>query len=149
MTDSVEPWVGPRWSTACIPSAISSTASAYESERLDLRCCVATASEHAQDRIEHGIQFLAYVFGEEAENEVAILLKQSIFPSVTAVGHGIGEMLSAIDPHLALAVVKTMQAACVLGDGPPPRDGQREKQRVESWIVEALAHVLARGQNDA
>jgi hypothetical protein len=32
------------------------------------------SSKHSLDRIEHGVQVLAYVLGKEAQNEVAVLL---------------------------------------------------------------------------
>ena len=54
-----------------------------------------------------------------------------------------------IDADLALAVVQPVQAAHILGDGAPPRNGQRQKQRVEPRVVEAFANVFARGQQHA
>jgi hypothetical protein len=43
--------------------------------------------------------------------------------------------------------METMQPACVLHERPLPGDRQREKQRVEARIVEALADVAAGGQD--
>jgi hypothetical protein len=50
---------------------------------------VATPSEHPQDRIEHGIQFLAYVLGQKAQHEVAMLLQQLVLPSIATIGNRI------------------------------------------------------------
>ena len=56
----------------CIGDSI--TASPYESEGLGPRGRVTTPSEHPQDRIEHGVQFLAHILGKKAQHEVAVLL---------------------------------------------------------------------------
>ena len=42
-----------------------------------------------------------------------------------------------------------VQASDVLRDPPAPRDGQREEERVEARVIEALAEIGARGQQDA
>jgi hypothetical protein len=55
-----------------------------------------TPSKHPQDRIEHGIQVLAYVLGKKAQHEVAVLLQQLVLPSVATVRDRIREVLSAI-----------------------------------------------------
>ena len=41
-----------------------------------------------------------------------------------------------------------MQPAGILGDGPPPRDGKRQEQRVQARIVESFSYVLAGRQDD-
>ena len=74
---------------------MSFAASPYEFERLDP--CLATPRKHPQDRIEHGIQFLAYVLGKKAQHEVAVLLQQLVLPSVATVRDRIREVLSAIE----------------------------------------------------
>ena len=53
-----------------------------------------------------------------------------------------------VDAHFALAVMQTVKPTRVLSDRATPRDGQREKQRVQPRVVESFAHVLARRQND-
>ena len=37
-------------------------------------CLVPTPSEHPQDNIEDGVEFLAYILGKKAQHEVAVLL---------------------------------------------------------------------------
>ena len=51
-----------------------------------------------------------------------------------------------IDLHFTLARVQPVQAAHILCDRPSPRYRQREEQRVQPWLVEALADVTASGQ---
>ncbi len=63
-----------RGSPAFGRSPASFTASPYEFERLGLRPRLPTPSEHPQDRIEHGVEFLAHVLGKKAQHEVAVLL---------------------------------------------------------------------------
>ena len=52
-----------------------------------------------QDRVEHHVEFLADVFGEEAQHEISVLLKQLIFAPIAAIGDWIGEMLGAVELH--------------------------------------------------
>jgi hypothetical protein len=73
------------------------TASSDEFERLGLCCGLATPSEHPHNRIEHGIQFLAYVLRKKAQHEVAVLLQQLVLPSIATVRDRIRVVLSAIE----------------------------------------------------
>jgi hypothetical protein len=52
-----------------------------------------------------------------------------------------------VDPNLGLARVETVQPSRVLHERALPGDGQGQKQRVEACIVEALANVATRGQD--
>ena len=54
-----------------------------------------------------------------------------------------------VDPDLGLARVEAMQPAGVLDEGALPRDRQRQKERVQAGVVEALANVPTRGQDEA
>ena len=63
--------------------------------------------------------------------------------------HGHVEIGVIVDAHLALPVVQTMQPARVLRDRSPPRDRKRQKQRVQTWVVESLANVLAGREDDS
>jgi hypothetical protein len=79
-------------------TAINSTSCAappYELERFCLRQCPAV-SKRSQDCIEHHIQLLAHILSKKSQYEVAVLLKQSILPSVATIRCGIREMLRAI-----------------------------------------------------
>jgi hypothetical protein len=42
------------------------------------------------------IEILADVFGKEAEDQITVLLKQSIFATITPVGVRVAQMLAAI-----------------------------------------------------
>jgi hypothetical protein len=53
-----------------------------------------------------------------------------------------------VDAHLALAVVQTMRSAGVLRDRSSPRDRKRQKQRVQTRIVEPLANVLTSREDE-
>ena len=54
-----------------------------------------------------------------------------------------------VDPDLGLAGMEAMQPARVLHERALPGDRQREEQRVEARIVEALADVATGGQDQA
>ena len=49
-----------------------------------------------QDGIQNLIEILTDVFGQEAEDPVAVLLQQSILATITPVGVGVAQMLPAI-----------------------------------------------------
>ena len=53
--------------------------------------------KHPHDRIEHGIQFLAYVLGKKAQHEVAVLLQQLVLASIATIDDRIREVLSAVE----------------------------------------------------
>ena len=56
-------------------------------------------SERPDDRVENQVEILADVFGEEAEHEVAVLLKELVLPSISTVGGLVAEMLAAVEFH--------------------------------------------------
>jgi hypothetical protein len=58
---------------------------------------VATPSEYPQDRIEHGVQFLAHILGKKAQHEIAVLLKQLVLAPIATIRDRIREVLSAIE----------------------------------------------------
>jgi hypothetical protein len=68
----------------------------YEPEWFRFRFSSAS-SQSVQARIQHQIQLLADVFGEEPQDEVAVLLKELILSPVAAVGGRIREVLRAIE----------------------------------------------------
>jgi len=53
--------------------------------------------QRSQDCIEHRIEVLAHVFGEEPQYEAAVFLQQEIFASVATVGLGVSQMLAAVE----------------------------------------------------
>ena len=55
--------------------------------------------------------------------------------------HGLVEIV--IDQHFAFFRMETVQAADVLCERSPPRDGHCEEQRVEAGIVEPLSDIAA------
>ena len=50
----------------------------------------------AENRVEHGVELLANVFGQEPQHEVAVLLQEQILAAVTAIGLRAVEMLRAV-----------------------------------------------------
>ena len=73
------------------------------------------------------------------EDRVADRLVTAAAPVEHPREHRDVEVRVVVDAHFALAVVQPVQPAGVLRDCAPPRDRQREEQRVEARIVEALA----------
>jgi len=61
---------------------------------------------------------------------------------------GNGRVRVVVDDHLGLALVIAVQATDVLCQCPLPGDRHRQKQSVETRIVEALAQVTAGCQNE-
>jgi hypothetical protein len=57
--------------------------------------------QRAENRIENGIEVLREVFCEKTQHDVAVLLQELVFPSITAVRRSISEMLRAVqfDDH--------------------------------------------------
>lgn len=70
--------------------------SPYEPEWFRFRLSLAP-SQSVQASVQHQVQVLANVFGEEPQDEVAVLLQELILPSVAAVGDRIREVLRAIE----------------------------------------------------
>ncbi len=58
---------------------------------------ISSSRQSVQARVQHQIQLLADVFGEEPQDEVAVLLKELILSPVAAVGGRIREVLRAIE----------------------------------------------------
>jgi hypothetical protein len=77
----------------------------------------------------------------------------SLIPATAPIKHSrqhrYVEIGVVVDAHLAFPVVQTMQPAGVLRDRPPPRDRKRQKQRVQTRVVESLANVLASRKDDS
>ena len=61
-----------------------------------LRAPATPSGECPQDIVEHRVQFLAHILGEEAQDQVPTLLQQAILPPVASIRHGIREVLRAI-----------------------------------------------------
>lgn len=63
------------------------------------RCpaALSAAAEHSEDGIEYPIGLLARVRGEEAQDEVAILLQERVLAPVPPIRLGSPEMLAAIE----------------------------------------------------
>lgn len=56
----------------------------------------AWTTQHAQDGVEDGVQIPADVFGQEAEDEVAVLLQHPVLSTVPSIGGRIRQVLRAI-----------------------------------------------------
>jgi hypothetical protein len=83
------------------------------------------------------------------EDRVADSLIPATSPVKHSCQHRYVEVGVVVDSHLALPVVETMQPAGILRDCPSPRDRKRQKQGVQTRIVESLAHVLASRKDDS
>ena len=53
-------------------------------------------AEPSQHGIEHKVKLLAHVLGEEAENEVVVLLEELVFASIPPVPDRVREMLGTV-----------------------------------------------------
>lgn len=53
--------------------------------------------EGTEDAVEDGVELFADVFGEESQDEVAVLLEEVVLAAVTAVGLGAGEMVGTVE----------------------------------------------------
>jgi len=51
----------------------------------------------ALDGIEDVIEVLSEVFGEEAEDEIPMLLERGVLATVATIGFGVGQMLPSIE----------------------------------------------------
>lgn len=63
--------------------------------------------------------------------------------------HGYRTINVIVDSHLGLVGVKSVEPPDVLLERAPPRDWQREKECIEPAVVEALADVAPRRDDDA
>jgi hypothetical protein len=70
----------------------------YEPEWFRFRFTSAS-SQSVQAGVQHQIQLLADVFGEEPQDEVAVLLKELVLSSVAAVGGRIRGVLRAVEVY--------------------------------------------------
>ena len=106
--------------------------------------------QSSQDGVEHRVEMLAHVFGQEPQDEVAVLLQQAVLAAIAAVGLGIGQVLPAvefdgdarlgaqqIDFHLPPAVKGNRQ----LGVQAEPAGGFR--QRLQPPVQERLGGTAA------
>ena len=73
--------------------------SSYETERSHGWSCQLAVIERSQNGIEHRVQFLAHVFGKEAQHEIAVLLQHLILAPVAPIRDWIREMLRAVEFH--------------------------------------------------
>ena len=75
----------------------------------------------ALDGIEDVIEVLAEVFGEEAEDEIPMLLERGILATVATIGGGISQMLTAIqfddETEFLPEEINFHSALCIKGDG--------------------------------
>lgn len=62
----------------------------------------AWTTQHAQDGVEDGVQIPADVFGQEAEDEVAVLLQHPVLSTVPSIGGRIRQVLRAIHTPVCL-----------------------------------------------
>lgn len=53
--------------------------------------------ERAVDSIENLIEVKGDVLGQEAQDEISVLLKQGVLSTIAAIGFGIGEVLGAVE----------------------------------------------------
>ena len=79
--------------------ALSRPTSSCEGERSRRRSRRLAVTERSQDGVEHQVQFLAHVFGKEAQHQIAILLQHLILAPVAPVRDRIREMLRAVEFH--------------------------------------------------
>ncbi len=61
-----------------------------------LSCSPLSVGDAAEDGVEGGVEILSEIFGEEAEDEAAVLLEQHVFAAVAAVGFRVGEVLRTV-----------------------------------------------------
>ena len=50
-------------------------------------------TQHSQDGVQHLVEIFAYVLGQKAQDEIAVLLQQPVFATVAAIRIRIGKML--------------------------------------------------------
>jgi len=63
----------------------------------DVRPRPFTPCQRLQYGIQDAIEILADILCKKSQNEIAVLLQQSVFPAITPVGFWIGEMLRTIE----------------------------------------------------
>src|SRR5216684_5533502 len=83
------------------------------------------------------------------DNRVADSLVPAATPIEHSRQHGHVQVGVVVDSYLTLAVIQAMQPSDVLRNRSPPRDRQRQEQRVQARIVESLSDVFASRQDDA
>src|SRR6266568_2065604 len=82
-----------------------STAGAQHYKRMSQSLLFLTAEQRSLDRVQHHVEVLAHIFGEEAQHEVAVLLEQLILTAVSTIGIGTFQVLRAIqfDHHTRMS----------------------------------------------
>src|SRR6185503_3704033 len=78
---------------------MSRPAAPYELDRFSDWNGRSAVAQRSQNRIEYHVQFLAHVFGKEAQHQVAALLQQLILATVATIRDRIRKMLGAIQLH--------------------------------------------------
>ena len=77
--------------------------------------------QRAKDGIQHIVESLARILGEESQHKVTVFLKQGVFTPITPVGVGIGQMLRSIqfdgDSRLGIQQVHFHMAPAVERNG--------------------------------
>src|SRR4030095_1772769 len=63
----------------------------------DVRPRAFAPCQRLQYRIQNDIEILADLLCKKAQNEIAVVLQQPVFPAIASVGFWIGEMLRAIE----------------------------------------------------
>ena len=56
-------------------------------------------TQRAENRVQHGVQFPAKIFGQKPQHEMAALLKHLVLASVAPVCDPVGEMLGTVQLH--------------------------------------------------
>jgi hypothetical protein len=78
-------------------------------------------ANRSQDCIQDRVEILRHIFGEEAEDEEAVFLKQAVLAPIAPVGDRIGQMLRTVefhgDPKIAAEHVDFHLAPAVEGNG--------------------------------
>ena len=100
-------------------------------------------TEGAQNRVEYGVELLADILGQEAENDVPVLLQELIFAAVSPVRDGVSQVLNSVEFNGNLGV--SAQKIDFERAEPVERDGETRvqletvpslRQRVETPIQE-------------
>ena len=110
--------------------------------------------ENTQDRIQHRVQILRDILGEEAQNNIAILLQQPILAPVAAVRNRIAEVLRTVefDRHTRLVAqeIDLHAAECIKWDrqarvqSKTPRSArQRLKTAVQKGLGSTACAIYA------
>ena len=59
-------------------------------------CALTFSKEHAQNRVEHLVEFLSNILGKKSQHEIAVFLQQAILASITAICFHVREVLRTV-----------------------------------------------------